>query len=432
MTTLHLKKSIGPATAGRAFFLIPLALTFALSLTARAVDPPPDGGYPGNNTAEGDNALFSNTTGYYNTATGYQALYSNTTGAANVANGTEALFHNTGGNENTATGSGALFYNTTGNNNSANGLAALQNNTTGMNNTANGHTALVGNTGGSNHTANGFQALGSFGAHTGSGNTATGVSALFANTTGGQNTATGLNALLRNKTGNGNTAEGEGTLENNAGSFNIAVGFNAGGALTTGSNNIDIGNVGVKGESNTMRIGTVKQKATFITGIRGTATANANAVPVVIDSAGQLGTVSSSRRFKDEIKPMDSSSEAILGLKPVTFHYKTDKQNTPQFGLIAEEVAKVNPDLVVRDGNGEIYTVRYDAVNAMLLNEFLKEHRNVAEQQSKIAQQQSTIAELKTTVAEQQKQIEALTATVQKVNDQIALSKPAPHLVANP
>ena len=237
---------------------------------------------------------------------------------------------------------------------------------------------------------------------------------------------------MRNKTGNGNTAEGEGTLENNAGSFNIAVGFNAGGALTTGSNNIDIGNVGVKGESNTMRIGTVKQKATFITGIRGTATANANAVPVVIDSAGQLGTVSSSRRFKDEIKPMDSSSEAILGLKPVTFHYKTDKQNTPQFGLIAEEVAKVNPDLVVRDGNGEIYTVRYDAVNAMLLNEFLKEHRNVAEQQSKVAQQQSTIAELKTTVAEQQKQIEALTATVQKVNDQIALSKPAPHLVANP
>src|SRR5437764_9508456 len=424
MTTLHLNKSIGPATAGRAFFLIPLALTFALSLTARAVDPPPDGGYPGNNTAEGDNALFSNTTGYYNTATGYQALYSNTTGAAKMANGTEALVHNTGGNENTATGSGALFYNTTGNNNSANGLAALQNNTTGMNNTANGHTALVGNTGGSNNTANGFQALGSFGAHTGSGNTATGVSALFANTTGGQNTATGLNALLRNKTGNGNTAEGEGTLENNAGSFNIAVGFNAGGALTTGSNNIDIGNVGVKGESNTMRIGTVKQKATFITGIRGTATANANAVPVVIDSAGQLGTVSSSRRFKDEIKPMDSSSEAILGLKQVTFHYKTDKQNTPQFGLIAEEVAKVNPDLVVRDETGEVYTVRYEAVNAMLLNEFLKEHRNVAEQQS-------TIAELKTTVAEQQKQIEALTATVRKVSERVELSAPAPQIAAN-
>ena len=141
--------------------------------------------------------------------------------------------------------------------------------------------------------------------------------------------------------------------------------------------------------------------------------------------AGQLGTVSSSRRFKGEIKPIGNSSEAILRLKPVTFHYKADKQNTPQFGLIAEEVAKVNPDLVVRDENGEIYTVRYEAVNAMLLNEFLKEHRNVAEQQR-------IIAELKTTVVEQQKQIEALTATVQKVSDQVALSKPAPQLVANP
>src|SRR5205814_2927372 len=127
----------------------------------------------------------------------------------------------------------------------------------------------------------------------------------------------------------------------------------------------------------------------------------------------------------DEIKPMENSSEAILELKPVTFHYKSDTRNTPQFGLIAEEVAKVDPNLVVRDEKGEIYTVRYEAVNAMLLNEFLKEHRDVAEQQS-------TIAELKATVAQQQKQIEALTATVQKVSDQIALSKPAPQLVANP
>jgi hypothetical protein len=167
----------------------------------------------------------------------------------------------------------------------------------------------------------------------------------------------------------------------------VAIGFNAGASLTTGSDNIDIGHAGVAGESNTMRIGTVKQTKTFISGILGTATANANAVPVVIDSAGQLGTVSSSRRFKDEIKPMDNSSEAILGLKPVTFHYKSDTQNTPQFGLIAEEVAKVNPDLVVRDETGEVYTVRYEAVNAMLLNEFLKEHRKV-EQQERTAQQQ--------------------------------------------
>jgi lipopolysaccharide export system protein LptC len=137
-----------------------------------------------------------------------------------------------------------------------------------------------------------------------------------------------------------------------------------------------------------------------------------------IFGAGQLGTVSSSRRFKSEIKPMDNSSEAILGLKPVIFHYKTDKQNTPQFGLIAEEVVKENPDLVVPDENGEIYTVRYEAVNAMLLNEFLKEHGQVQQ--------------LKATVAQQQKQIEALTTTVQQVTDQIALSKPAPQFVANP
>jgi hypothetical protein len=167
------------------------------------------------------------------------------------------------------------------------------------------------------------------------------------------------------------------------------------------------------------------QTATFIGGIRGTSTANANAVPVVIDSAGQLGTVSSSRRFKDAIKPMDNASEAILNLKPVTFHYKSDDQNTPQFGLIAEEVDKVNPDLVVRDETGEVYTVRYEAVNAMLLNEFLKEHRKVEEQQA-------TIAQMKATAVQQQKQIEVLTATVQKVSDQIALSKPAPQLVANP
>jgi hypothetical protein len=140
-----------------------------------------------------------------------------------------------------------------------------------------------------------------------------------------------------------------------------------------------------------MRIGTAKQTATFITGIRGTTTANANAAPMVIDLAGQLGTVSSSCRFKDEIRPMDSSSEAILGLKPVTFHYKSDNRNTPQFGLIAEEVAKVNPDLVVRDDNGEIYTVRYDAVNAMLLNEFLKEHHKVQEQEQTLQKQEAAI-----------------------------------------
>ena len=138
-------------------------------------------------------------------------------------------------------------------------------------------------------------------------------------------------------------------------------------SLTTGSYNIDIGNPGKAGEANTIRIGRGgSQTATFIAGIRGVTTVNANAIPVLIDSAGQLGTMSSSRRFKKEIKPMDQTSEAILGLKPVTFRYKSDSEGTPQFGLIAEEVAEVNPDLVVRDENGELYTVRYEAVNAMM------------------------------------------------------------------
>jgi len=140
----------------------------------------------------------------------------------------------------------------------------------------------------------------------------------------------------------------------------------------------------------------------------------------------------SSRRFKEAIKPMDKSSEALLGLKPVTFHYKSDAQNTPQFGLIAQEVAKVNPDLVVHDDNGEIYTVRYEAVNAMLLNEFLKEHKKVQEQAATTTKLESTVAKQSELIAQQQKQIEALTATVQKVSDQIALSKPAPQLVTNP
>jgi len=179
--------------------------------------------------------------------------------------------------------------------------------------------------------------------------------------------------------------------------------------LTTGDDNIDIGNEGIADEANTIRIGEV-QTATFIAGIRGTTTGNGDAITVVIDSAGQLGTMSSSRRFKKEIKPMDQTSEAILGLKPVTFHYKNDSKGKPQFGLIAEEVAKVNPDLVVRDVQGEIYTVRYEAVNAMLLNEFLKEHRKVEQLE---------------------KQLETLTAGLQKVSAQLELSKAAPRTVLN-
>jgi hypothetical protein len=162
----------------------------------------------------------------------------------------------------------------------------------------------------------------------------------------------------------------------------------------------------------------------FIGNIRDVQTQNADAIAVVVDSAGQLGTASSSVRFKKEIKPMDNANEAILALKPVTFHYKSDKTDTPQFGLIAEQVAKVNPDLIVRDKSGEIYTVRYDAVNAMLLNEFLKEHCKVEEQGHQLREQGAIIAK-------QQKQIEALTAGLQRVSDQFELSKRSPEVVRN-
>jgi hypothetical protein len=205
------------------------------------------------------------------------------------------------------------------------------------------------------------------------------------------------------------------------------LGSYAGFNLTTGDFNIDIGNSGVADEGNTIRVGIpAVQTATFIAGIRGTTTGVADAVPVLIDSAGQLGTASSSRRYKKEIKAMEQASEAILSLKPVTFHYKSDKTGTPQFGLIAEEVAKVNPDLVVRDENGQIYTVRYDAVNAMLLNEFLKEHRKV----------EGLKRDFQATIAQQQKEIQALTASlkeqaaqIQKVSAELEVSKPAPQTV---
>jgi Chaperone of endosialidase len=453
---------------------------FSLSPAAWAIDPPPDGGYPGANTAEGDDALFSlatgvqntaigfhtlyaNTTGAYNTANGYIALTSNTSGGSNTANGYGALSRNTTGGANTATGVLALYQNTEGIYNTANGVFALGKNTTGGENTANGRFALYGNTTGGGNTATGAYALvGSGTGNTGNQNTATGYLALGSNTTGNNNTATGYQTMCCNTTGNNNTADGPKALfknttgnkntasglsalfantigventgignaalrGNTTGSFNIAIGSNAGANLTTGSNNIDIGAVGVPGESNTMRIGTVRQTATFIAGISGAVVTGA---PVIVNATGQLGTATSSQRFKDDIKPMDKASEAILALKPVTFHYKKeiDADRTPQFGLVAEDVEKVNPDLVVRDENGEIYTVRYEAVNAMLLNEFLKEHRKVQEQEATIMQLKK---DLQATTERQQRQIEVLTAGLQNVSAQIELNKSASQTVLN-
>ncbi len=376
-----------------------LLACFGLAPMAQAVGPDTDGTIPGSNNGEGIGVLVSRTTGVWNTGTGFEALNHLTSGNQNTATGLRALFSDTSGGFNTATGVYALYGNTSGFFNSATGAYSLANNTIGNFNTANGYGALYYNTGGNQNTATGFGAL-------------------FKNTTGNYNTANGLQALASNTTGSGN----------------IALGWAAGYNLTIGNNNIDIGNGGVAAESNTIRIGTAVQTRTFIAGIRGVTTVNA-AIPVLIDTVGQLGTVSSSRRYKKEIKAMEQASEAILSLKPVTFHYKSDTKDTPQFGLIAEEVAEVNPDLVVRDENGEIYTVRYDAVNAMLLNEFLIAHRKAQLQEATITQLKSAIAQqqkrFESKLAEQDKQIEALASGLQKVSAQLEVSKPAPQMVAN-
>jgi Chaperone of endosialidase len=373
----------------------------------QAVSPPPDGGYAGRNTAEGQSALFSLTTGQGNTATGFKALFSTTTGFSNTANGSAALFSNTTGNSNTAVGIGALSANTTGAANVAVGAGALVAETNGVSNTAVGTNALPANTTGFENTAVGDEALA---VSNGTNNSALGHFAAFRNTTGNFNTAVGDEALFSNTTG----------------SLNIAIGRAAGDSIITADNAICIG-------SNLT--GANVSNSCFIGNIRGVTTTNADAIPVLIDSAGQLGTASSSRRFKSEIKPMDQTSESILALKPVTFHYKSDNTRTPQFGLIAEDVAEVNPDLVVRDKDGDIYTVRYDAVNAMLLNEFLKEHQKVEEQQGTIARLQK---DFQAVSVNQQKQIQLLhaqlqeqAAQIQKVRAQIEVTKPTSQMVLN-
>ena len=289
--------------------------------------------------------------------------------------------------------------------------------------TAEGDNALFNLTTGTNNTAIGFHAL--FTTTTGISNTATGESALFGNTTGDFNTATGDVALFSNTTGGQNTAYGDGALFfNTTGNNNIALGVLAGTNLTAGDDNIDIGNGGVAGDSGKIRIGTkAVQKRAFIAGISGSAVTGS---AVVVDTSGQLGVAPSSARFKDAITPMDKASEAILELKPVTFHYKheLDPEGIPQFGLVAEQVEKVNPALVARDADGKIYTVRYEAVNAMLLNEFLKEHRKVGELEATAAQQQKEIKALTASVKEQ-------AAQIQKVSDKVEMSRPSPQMVSN-
>ena len=354
-----------------------------LSPEAQAVVPPPDGGYPGSNTAEGQNALLSRTTGTFNTAIGFFSLRALTTASFCTGLGAGTLLANTGG-ENTATGAGALLSNTTGSGNTADGAFALLSNATGFRNAATGRFALFNNI-------------------TGSFNTAHGVDALYSNTAGDGNTANGLSALAFNTTG----------------AFNIALGTSAGQNLTTGSRNIDIGNLGVANEGSTIRIGTTgEQNATYIAGIAGQ-TVGAGGSTCYVDNDGKLGVFLSAHRFKTDIADMATASEAILALRPVTFHYKPelDKTGIPQFGLVAEEVEAINPDLVTRDKEGKVSTVRYEAVNAMLLNEFLKEHR-------KNQQQEATIARL-------EKQIEALAEGLQKVSAELESTKSAQQVAFN-
>ena len=381
------------------FVVITLALAcFAPSSIVLATDL--DGVLPGNNTADGSGVLISLTTGVNNSGFGFQALN-----------------HNTSGSYNTAEGFQALWSDVTGLRNTANGSQALRSNITGSFNTATGYHALLKNTGGNFNTATGHQALAS--STTGTGNTASGVNALVFSTGGSHNAAYGDSALYSNTTGNLNTAIGYQALyRKTTGDYNIAVGNTAGNQLTSGERNIYIGSPGLQSENSTIRIGDGYQTKTFISGIYTGQQGNPS-FPVYVNGNGQLGIEqpASSRRYKDAITPMNNLSEGILKLKPVRFVYKGDDNAMPQFGLVAEDVAEVNPDLVVRNDKGEIYTVRYDAVNAMLLNEFLKEH---------------------STVQKQQKEIDALKAElkkqrvlIQKVNDKVELSKPAPRTVLN-
>jgi hypothetical protein len=379
---IAIRNSLNPATAGRGFLLIVLTLAwFGLASAAQAqCSSFCDNNFNTafgqgalqnnttgfNNTANGVAALYNNTTGNYNTATGVYALFSNTTGYYNTADGHYALYHNTIGKSNTATGQSALFLNTTGGDNTAVGRLALESNTTGGFNTGIGSGALLNNTAGYN--------------------TAVGFHALFSSTTGSSNTANGFNALANNTTG----------------SNNIGLGFRAGFNLTTGNGNICVGQgvLGVAEESNTTRIKNIYSSV-------------ASGRAVYVNSDNKIGTLASTRRVKKDIKPMDKASEAVLALKPVSFRYKKeiDASGTLQFGLVAEEVADINADLVTRDSEGKPETVRYDAVNAMLLNEFLKEHRTVQEQGA--------------TIARLEKQVEALTAGLQKVSAQLELSTSA-------
>jgi hypothetical protein len=392
---------------------------FALPQRTQAVVPAPDGGYPNFNTAEGQNALFSLTTGQWNTALGAFTLRSDTDGSYNTAVGTAALLSNVGnqntgtGKENTAVGAAALLLNTAGSNNTGVGADALLNNSA-SGNTAVGSHALLGNTTGIRETAVGTDALGDN--VSGNDNTAIGYHALI-RSTGQNNTGIGSGALGNNTSGISNTAIGDGALaDDSTGGGNIALGYAAGNNVTTASNVICIG---IEGNN--------VDNACYIGQIFGS-TVSASAV--FVNSNGRLGTMTSSKRFKQDIKPMDNISEALYSLKPVSFRYKKefDPAGASQLGLVAEDVEKVNPDLIIHDKEGKPYTVRYEQINTMLLNEFLKEHRKVEKLEATVAQQERSF---QSRLAEQEMQIQALASELQKVSARVEMSKPVTKVVSN-
>jgi len=472
---------------------------------AFGVVPAPDGGYPAGNTAEGQSALFSLTTGGFNTAVGYLSLRSSTTSSFNTALGAGALLANTG-DYNTATGAGALLSNTNGSGNTANGVLALFSNTTGVDNTAIGVDALLDNTDGDFNTAVGSAALlnnngngnTAVGGHalientsgeentavggealfnnidgndntaigglamqfntSGGSNTAVGGLALRANTTGGGHTAVGFNALLNatassnftgntavgfdalmaDTTGNANVAVGLSALiGNTTGGQNTALGWGAGAAATTGDGNVYIGAgmAGAAGEAN----------HTYIRNINNTTVSGGGTDTITVNLAtGLLGHLSSSRRYKEDVKPMDNASEAVYRLVPVTYRYKReiDATQSPAFGLIAEDVAEVDPNLVARNSKGQPESVHYEMVNAMLLNEFLKAHRKMEQQEAIIAELkadfQTKIGKLEETIAQQRKEMEAVSthvnkqaAQIDKVNAQLEKNNSAGQVVAS-
>src|SRR5438093_2786851 len=341
-----------------------------------ATDTPDPGSVPTSNTADGQGALGSLTTGLYNSAFGFLSVLSLSDANFDTGVGAAALLVDNGGT-NTAVGAGALLNNSDGADNNAVGAFALFNNVSGFFNNAHGRNALLNSTGSQNN--------------------AMGDDAMFFNTTGSFNTAIGDDALDANVDGNNNVAVGDEAGTGLGASVNNCIAINVPGAgpFATLDNTCFIGSIFDQPVSD---VGT--QEAVFV------------------DQFNVVGISASSRRFKHDFQPMDKASEAILALKPVTFKYNADKNGRTQYGLIAEEVATVNPDLVVQHKDGEISTVRYEQVNAMLLNEFLKEHQKVQNLEVTVAQQAKGMEVLTAQLKEQATQI-------QKVSAQLEVNKPA-------